>query len=295
MKALAESRPRRRKERPAPLANGGPVPTERVLDLVSRFDPTKRYFLVVPSGGGAGAPVFVSVHGLSRNAREHASLFAPYCERLGAVLVAPLFTAEHARDYQRLGREGHGARADIALENILEEVSLSTGASTAPFHLFGFSGGAQFAHRFAMAFPRRVASVVIASAGWYTFPDRAKRYPYGIRAIRDLPDVRFDPEEFLQVPITVLVGEQDTSDVDLRKTKRVNRQGLNRVERGQNWVRAMQKAAHVHRLEPRVSFETIPDGDHSFTNLMQARGLGDRVFASLFAAPVPLSAGGSRG
>ena len=30
-------------------------------------------------------------------------------------------------------------------------------------HLFGFSGGAQFAHRYVMAYPHRVASAVFAS------------------------------------------------------------------------------------------------------------------------------------
>jgi pimeloyl-ACP methyl ester carboxylesterase len=272
------------------------MPRQQVLHLISRFDPAQHYMLYLPGSGGDNAPVFVTVHGLSRNAEEHANLFASYCEGLGVMLVAPLFGEEQSRDYQRLGRLGRGMRADVALDSILEEVILLTGAATAPIHLFGFSGGAQFAHRYAMAHPRRVARVVIASAGWYTFPDGRKRYPYGIRASRDLPDVRFDSEEFLQVPIRVIVGDRDTSNVDLRSTKRVNRQqGANRFERARKWVDAMQDAARAHHLDPLVTFESIPGGDHSFGNLMRTGGLGDRVITALFGDALARVPGKHRG
>src|SRR5262245_62646255 len=36
----------------------------------------------------------LSVHGISRNADEHAGLFAPYASAYGVVLVAPCFTKE---------------------------------------------------------------------------------------------------------------------------------------------------------------------------------------------------------
>ena len=226
--------------------------------MASRFDPTQECFVYLPGSGGDQAPVFVAVHGISRNAGEHAELFAPYCEDHDVALVAPLFDGEQGKDYQRLGRLGRGARADRALESILEEIELMTGAVATPLHLFGFSGGAQFVHRYTMAHPHRVARAVIASAGWYTFPDARKRYPYGIRASRDLPDVRFDPEEFLQVPMTVIVGDRDITDEDLRRTKRVNRQqGGTRLDRARNWVDAMHGAARAYHLDPIVTHRGI--------------------------------------
>ena len=300
MRTANGSVPRRKHAPAVRLKHGDQLPTQRVLQLISRSEPPQLYFVYLPSSGAQQAPVFVTVHGLSRNAREHAELFAPYCEEQGVVLVAPLFTEEHTRDFQRLGRQGRGARADLILESILEELSMTTGADTTKIHLFGFSGGAQFAHRFAMAHPHRVARAVIASAGWYTFPDGELRYPYGVRASRDLPDVRFDPEEFLQVPITVIVGEQDVTTEDLRTSDRVNlQQGANRLERARNWVKAMHGAARVHRLDPLVAFESIPGGDHAFASLMQAGALGERVFSALFGvpmeAPEPRLAEGERG
>jgi poly(3-hydroxybutyrate) depolymerase len=272
------------------------LPRKKVLRFVRQDHSEQQFFVYVPSSGGDRAPLFVAVHGISRNGHEQAQLFSSYCEEFGVVLVAPLFTEEHSKDYQRLGRAGHGPRADAALNSILEEVVRLTGAASAQIHLFGFSGGAQFAHRYTMAYPHRVARAVIAAAGWYTFPDPKTRYPYGIRRSRDLPEVRFDAEEFLQVPMTVLVGDRDTTTEHLRCTERVNRQqGETRIERARNWVEAMRAAAEAHHLDPLVTFDSIPGGDHWFATLMQSGQLGDRVFTALFGTSFTRADSGDHG
>ena len=241
------------------------------------------YHLYVPSAGGEGAPMFVAVHGLSRNVEEHARLFSGHCEANRAVLVAPLFAESHAADYQRLGRAGRGPRADALLDAVVGEVSRLTGARAWPFHLFGFSGGAQFAHRYTMAHPHRVAHAVFAAAGWYTFPDPRERYPYGIRRTHDLPGVRFDPEEFLRVPMTVVIGDHDLAGEHMRDSPRLQRQqGRTRLERARKWVAAMRAAAQSYHIDSRVALDVIPGGDHSFLTLMQAHRLGERTFAALF-------------
>lgn len=270
------------------------LPRGQVLRRAREDDPARQYFVRVPEAVCHGAPVFVGVHGISRNGHEVASMFSRYCDRVGAVLVAPYFSQGHSEDYQRLGRAGRGPRADAALHAILEEVAWLTGAATARVHLFGFSGGAQFAHRYAMAYPHRVARAVVAASGWYTFPDARTKFPYGIRASRDLPGVRFDPEEFLRVPITVIVGDQDTSTEDLRSTRRASRQGSDRVARARSWVEAMRAAARACRYDPQVTLELIPGGGHSFASLMESGGLGERVFAALFGASSPPAAGTGR-
>lgn len=258
------------------------LPSERVSRRVLEADPRQEYLVYVPSTGGHGAPLFVSVHGLSRNSEEQASRFAGYCETLGVVLVAPVFAAEQHGDYQRLGRN----RADLVLSAIVEEVASTTGAAAERIHLFGYSGGAQFAHRYTMAHPHRVARAVIASAGWYTFPDVGRRYPHGVRPSRRLPDLHFDPEEFLRVPMAVLVGEQDQTSGRLRRSKRIDRQqGVTRVERARSWVAAMRAAAEAYHLEPLVTYEEVAGSGHSFKQFMTCGALGERVFEALFALP----------
>ena len=242
------------------------------------------YLLYVPSSLDPDPRIIVSVHGVSRNSGEHAKLLAPYCDMHGAILVVPHFSEEAYPDYQRLGRAGRGRRADIALNLVVAEVSLMTQAPGDRFFLFGFSGGAQFAHRYAMAHPHRIAHAAFASAGWYTWPDPATKFPYGTRATRTLPGVRFDAEEYLQIPMHVYVGTKDTTSKGLRRTERVDRmQGTSRVERAMRWVGAMKKTAEAHFLEPMIFFEELEGSGHSFPRTILRSGLGERLFGSMFS------------
>jgi len=260
------------------------LPKKQVLHRVRRSGASEEYFVYVPSSGGHGAPLFVTVHGISLNAHEHATLFSSYCETYGVVMVAPRFSAQQYRDYQRLGRVGLGDRADVALNSIIEEVVLLTGVSATKIHLFGYSGGAQFAHRYTMAHPHRVARLAIASAGWYTFPDDRRRFPYGIRPSRRLPRVSFDPVEFLRVPIAVFIGEHDDSDANPRRSERIDQQqGVTRVERARNWVAAMRATADAYQLDSLVSYQEVVGANHDFEHSMKCSELGESVFKSLFA------------
>ena len=266
------------------------LPRRQVLRRALRADPGQPYLLYVPGRGGEGDPILVATHGTSRNAEEHAALFAPYAESRGLVLVAPYFPEDEFGDYQRLGREGHGRRADLALDSILAEVRSLTGAATGRFYLFGFSGGAQFAHRYALAHPERIAAAALGAAGWYTFPDSTTPYPYGLArdAEGGLPDVRFEPASFLRVPIAVFVGTADTTSANLRRNRTVDhQQGVTRLERARRWTAAMREAARARGLAALVTCETVPGIGHSFRQFMERGGLGDRVCAALFAAPRP--------
>jgi len=269
----------------APSASG--LPRGQVLQRAVRADPSLEYRVYVPARGGQGAPIFVTVHGVSRNVDEHAGLFAPFAERYGVVLVAPSFTAEGHHGYQRLEAGADGRGADQDLETIVNEVANLTGARVGTLYLFGFSGGAQFVHRFTLAHPERVAAAAVGSPGWYTFPDSAVAYPYGLGPGADHTAPSFDPERFLRVPIRVFVGGADTlGGENLRRNPALDRQqGTTRLERERRWVAAMREAATARGLEPRVTGEQVPGIGHSFRQFMQEGGLGDRVFRALFGAP----------
>lgn len=268
---------------------GAPIVRQKLLRRALRSDTTLQYLLYVPSQGGTGLPVFVTAHGVSRNAVEHATLFMPYAEHASVVLVAPYFDADANEDYQRLGRKGRGHRADQVLDAIVAEVRELTGAKPGKIHLFGFSGGAQFAHRYTLAHPDRVARAVVTSAGWYTFPDSTTPYPYGTGPTPELDGIRFVPEAYLRVPIQVLVGGADVGTKNLRQSPELDRQqGRTRVARARNWANAMRDAARARGLTPLVSFEEVPGIEHSFGKFMEQGDLGDRVFGSLFGT-APLS------
>ncbi len=312
-----------------------PTPKPNIQLCTLRDDPFQRYYLYLPqiTAGAVAhgilppatlvhpctARVFVTVHGISRNAEEHARLFAPFAERYGVVLVAPIFSANRFAKYQQLGKAGHGKRADQTLHQILAEVQTLTGAvhgctsatsagdgmdaggratqgavagcagaaaAVDSVYLFGFSGGGQFVHRYAMAYPERVAKFMVGAAGWYTFPDSTLKYPRGIKQRRDFPDMRFEPERFLNVPGGVVVGERDIkAGSALNKAPRVTeQQGRDRLARAQRWTEAMTSAAHDCGLNTQYVVHTLPRCGHSFRRSMR-RGMGKYVFEYLFGAP----------
>jgi pimeloyl-ACP methyl ester carboxylesterase len=268
-----------------PESERAELPCGTVLARSLKQDSDQKYYLYIPCTGGGAARTFVAVHGITRNAAEQAHLFSPFAERYGVVLIAPLFPADRFRDYQRLGREGKGERADFALDKIVTEVQTLISPRTRKLYLYGYSGGGQFVHRYAMAHPERVARIALAAAGWYTFPDPTVNFPLGIRQATNLPDVRFNLARFLSVPTCLLVGEKDVvRDPELRKSDRIDRQqGITRLERGKRWIKVMAAAARAYNLDTPHKFQVLPNSNHSFAECMERGDMGRRVFEFLFA------------
>ncbi len=266
-----------------------PTPCEPVERRRLAADPLQEYCLSLPEALPKGAPIVVSVHGVSRNAAEHARFLAPLAAAKGAVLVAPLFAADRFPDYQRLGRAGRGLRADLMLDRIAEEVSALSGASARRLLLIGHSGGAQFVHRYAMAYPLKVERYVVSAAGWYTLPEPERPFPYGIGRANELADLDFDARAFLAVPGCVLVGSRAVGrGRTLNKGPRIDReQGPTRLDRARLWSQAMNRAAFRHGLPPPLSFRELPEAAHSFRGMVCRGGLAEASFAFLFSARPP--------
>lgn len=239
----------------------------RLLPVRLRGDAGLCYFAYRPRSAGARQPLLVFVHGYSRRAEDHARALLPLCERLGCALLAPYFTREDQPRYQRLGRGQDGQRADRVLNDCIEDLA---GPEAPPIWLSGFSGGAQFAHRYAMAHPGRVARLIAIAAGWYTLPDPVQRYPYGLRTQRTLRGYSLNPERFLRVPTTVIVGADDTGNHNLRQSAALDAtQGGTRVERARNWVAHMRVAAHLHRRNSNVAYVEVPGIGHDFEEFVE--------------------------
>lgn len=260
-------------------------PLERgvVLQRTLQMDSRQKYFLYIPHHGENNARIFITVHGISRNVKEHAKKFAAFAEKFGVVMIAPYFPADNFPDYQRLGHKGQ--RADIVLNKIVSEVAQLTGASANKLYLFGYSGGAQFAHRYMLAYPKHVAKIVLGAPGWYTLPNPSLKYPLGIKESRRLPQIQFDPAQFLHVPVCVLVGEKDNQrDAELNKSTQIDRlQGRTRIERGRHWVEEMSRQASAQGLLTTYTFHLLPDSPHSFSMSMQRGGMGEKTFDFLFS------------
>ncbi len=236
------------------------------------------YYLYVPRILDPAAIPLVVVHGISRNAEEHAQTFAPLAEKAGRILVAPFFTKKKCRRFQKVVIGS--CRSDDALMTVLADVAAVTGTTVDRIDIFGFSGGSQFAHRFAMLYPDRIGRLALASAGWYTFPTEEEPFPYGIAASNVVGrQMQKNMARFLTIPTLVVVGEEDVvRDATLRKERRVDsRQGRNRVERGVRWIEALRSAALRYGVPPQAYFNKLPNCGHLFEDCVENADLIGRL------------------
>lgn len=246
-----------------------------------------RYYTYFPDTFRAGNQVVVVVHGISRNAREHIVAFAPWAQKSGLALVAPLFDREHCRDFQQLGWTGAGWRVDQLLQVVMNDVAEQTGANQGRFALFGYSGGAQFAHRYALAHPGHITGLATCAAGYYTWPTMQIPFPYGLDC-QSLPgNLQLQLDDFLAIPTLTTVGLRDTSrDRSLRKSPELDvLQGRTRIERARRWVDALVTAAVARGLQPQHHFSTIDDVGHDFRKAV-SHGLPEIIWPFLTASTV---------
>lgn len=236
-------------------------------ELLTRTLDAQTYYLYVPRNFAPGGAVLVSVHGASRGAEAHARAWIETAEREGVAVAAPLFDTATFPDYQRLNFAG--PRADLRLDAILKEVSRLTGADVSRFYLYGFSGGGQFAHRYALVHPGRIRRIVVGAPGWWTWPDPALDYPYGTKKAVDLPaDVEFRLEEMLRLPLAVVIGENDTQrDSALRQDGTVDPlQGRNRLERGRRWFEQARRLAQEKNIPSGFELYVVDGVGHNGTH-----------------------------
>lgn len=226
-------------------------------------------WLALPAAPVEGAAPLVAVHGISRNAREIAETFAARAAAQGRAVIAPVFDEARWNGYQRAVAP---RRADTALIALLEELSLAGVADTRRVDLFGYSGGAQFAHRFAMLYPHRINRLTAAAAGWWTYPD-ATPFPYGMGGERWGAMMAAGLPGFLALDIAVAVGARDDApDAATRSTPALDdQQGPNRLCRARGWVSALRAAAAVRNLpEPRLTLRQLPGAGHDFAACARA-------------------------
>ena len=232
-------------------------------EMVERECKSTRYFLYVPKSlpdkQFVRAKVLVLVHGRTLNAREYAERWVDAAEAKRIVIVAPLFDVKTFPNYNRLNIMG--ARADMRLLELLDDVGTVCPVDTKKFYMYCHSAGGQFTHRFALVHPERIAGGVASAAGNYTFPDPNVRYHYGIGPRPGTENITFHVDKFVGLRFAVVVGGKDNApDPSAGGT---DTQGLSRLERGRNFFLAMKTYAKAHELPCRLSFHVIPGVGHS--------------------------------
>ena len=254
----------------------------QIISTQLKSCPQIKYLYHKPSNKNINR-IIVLVHGISRNANEIINKFSKHDSVIekGDLLIAPIFSKEFATDYQRLGRMGKGPRTDYLLMSIINEVSENLDLQPAlPLYLFGFSAGAQFAHRFAFAHPNRVKKLALVSAGWYTFPDKNTSYPLGLKLHNEFNDIEFQLERILRIKCKVFIGEHDTKrKKGFNKNSQIDaQQGENRKIRAHRWVSQMNQNSQKLDINNKISLQILDNVDHDFIECDKKAQLIEKIY-----------------
>lgn len=189
--------------------------------FAAQADPRFSYSLFVPEDLRDDEPplqLWVFVHGTGRRTAFYLDAFADLARAERAVVVTPLFPVgidgpDDVDNYKTL--DGAGVRFDEVLLSMLDEVAHRWNVDASRFFLHGFSGGGQFAHRFALLHPGRLTAVSIGAPGRVTLPTPDAAWPRGIADVEQRFGIAHDAAAFARVPVQVLVGSLDDDPADL--------------------------------------------------------------------------------
>lgn len=270
---------------PPTLPTGAAMPYARTPASL----PECRYFVYRPSGDYDRTRLMVAVHGITRNALEHAMSLKRWSDRLRIPVVAPLFSRSAYRRYQTL-RGGKGSpSADDAFDRIVADAVAHLSMAAPKIFLFGYSGGGQFAHRYLFRHPDAVERAVIGAAGWYSFPDETLAYPLGLAAGARTPALAAIDAIDRYPPTLVVVGSQDRMrDEALNQDPEIDRaQGRHRLARAKRWVAAMNDAASRRGRPPPCRLQVLRGASHAFAPAMATHGMDRVVIEFLFGDTHP--------
>ena len=247
-------------------------------------------FYHIPDSAHQSSPIAMVVHGSARDGEYLRNALKPESDRRNAIILMPNFgSAEYSNNYFLLGNLfDDGENPSVASQNdstewtyaIIEQLFIHFRAEVASkdarYDLVGFSGGGQFAHRFALFAHRPQCDRIVAcSSGWYTLPDAASPFPYGLGTTQRTSDA--DVRKALATPLHLAVGSADTdpNSSGLRHTAEADAQGLNRVQRANYaFQRAMDQSTAINaplawslHLETGVAHSAVGMGNYALTYL----------------------------
>jgi pimeloyl-ACP methyl ester carboxylesterase len=259
--------------------------SEHYIDCIEGAARLEARFL---ASRGNARPPLVALHGISRNAEAVWNAFLPGAKANDRALLVPLFDQLNWPSFQRIGK----VRPDLALLSLVRQCGLTE----RKFDLFGYSGGAQLAHRFAMLYPHCVATLHLAAPGWYCLPDGATQWPHGLGQNTDRIDHRFDAASlsrvqlraYLSLPLRLWVGAEDlVRDGSLRQSAAIDAlQGQTRVDRAFRYAESFDRAAQALGITPDIEITVLSGCGHDFTQCVEVGGLVDLVTQTASRKPV---------
>ncbi|KAF8129665.1 poly aspartic acid hydrolase [Mycena galopus ATCC 62051] len=239
--------------------------------FASALDPRFSFGMYIPSTSGKSVqasatetetsdgplPLLVLIHGTRRQSQSLLASFAPFADAHHVALLAPLFPAgivdpSDVHNYKGVLYTPKGSdagtdsiRFDLVLLGMLAQAARVWHVDVARVWMHGFSGGAQFVHRFVYLHAGRVRGASVGAPGAVTHAGEEGQWPRGLGDVEAVFRIRVDWDAVRRVKMLIVVGERDTDGAGLRKDEKA---GKNRVERAR-YLHSGLVAAGVEKAE----------------------------------------------
>jgi predicted esterase len=236
----------------------------------ARVDARFSYVLYVPRRlrrmGKAQTTILVCMHGAGRDNVRSRDQFGEFAEYYNCIVLAPLFPAR-VRGDDNLNGYKYLIEGDIRYDNVLlallDEVRAFYGIASPRILLFGFSAGAQFAHRFALLHPETIRAVSIGAPGTVTLLGTGRSWWAGTAGIESIFGITLNEHDIQGMPVHLVVGDADLETLritfapgDRDYVPGANDAGRDRIER----ARALADSFRKHGAS--VRFDFLADTGH---------------------------------
>ena len=267
----------------APAANG-PIPPGRGEQTATIGDAGLAVFTFRPAGCTPTAILLV-FHGVDRNPDRYRDDAIPVAERGCLLVVAPLFPEAlyPGWRYQQGGIVHRGALQPAAswtvrlVPLLADWARARVGMPALPYALLGHSAGAQFVSRVAAYALGAATQFVIANPSTWVRPLLDVPAPFGFGPPFPPDQAEADLRRMLALPVTVLLGAEDTGSKNLSETAQAEAQGRTRVERGQTVFHEAEATARAHGWPFGWRLSIVPGTGHNARAMLAAPG----AFAAL--------------
>ena len=221
--------------------------------------------------------LLIVLHGASRKADDYRDWLRPLADQHCLLVAAPRFAKkrfprwryQHGGITRRREVRDPGEWTGNMIVALAEQVRALEGRI--PYSLIGHSAGGQFLSRLAAFVPTEARRIVIANPGTLVFPDAKVKAPYGLGGVYPDSDVDGHLRRYLNVPVTIYLGQEDTDDEGLNASAKAMAQGSTRHERGLNAFRAAQSLAGSHAWTLNWRLVETPGVGHSAEKMFAAK------------------------
>ncbi|MEP7199309.1 MAG: hypothetical protein ABI874_05780 [Chloroflexota bacterium] len=231
------------------------------------------FFVHIPPDASVDQPlqVVVALHGIGGEGKSFSASLVKEADRHHWLLIAPTITYGDWYNPETVVAEDMEITQRLAAT--INALPSLTGHAVRPrVDVYGFSRGAQVAHRFALFFPEKVDHVAAFSAGTYTLPFKSLNVgdngrpdklslPYGVGDLGRHLGHAIDPQQVSQVRFFIGVGGADNAATDVPRQWDTYL-GRTRVERAREFTGAMQRAG-MH-----CTLQVFPGVGHEVTLAM---------------------------